>query len=137
MLEGRTVRVVEDLEDRFFPKLIGKKLNCLSIELATRSSIKVIHSNVSKKESTVQQENPLKIFSRKIWWNEIKGFIFAPRNLRETAGRKKEENARIERVNNKFLYQRKSDLCKIYMYTRCSTEKIESTVNDTIRKGHL
>ena len=25
MLEGRTVRVVEDLEDRFFPKLIGKK----------------------------------------------------------------------------------------------------------------
>ena len=24
MLEERTVRVVEDLEDRFFPKLIGK-----------------------------------------------------------------------------------------------------------------
>ena len=105
--------------------------------LETRSLIRVIHSNVSKKASTVQQENPLKIFSRKIWWNEIKGFIFAPRNLRETAGWKKEENARIERVNNKFLYQRKSDLCKIYMYTRCSTEKIESTVNDTIRKGHL
>lgn len=75
--------------------------------------------------------------SRKIWWNETKGFIFAPRNLRETAGRKKEKNARMERVNNKFLYRRKSDLCKIYMYTRCSTERIESTVNDTIRKGHL
>lgn len=100
--------------------------------------MRVILSNVSKEASTVQQENPLKnFFSRKIWWNEIKGFIFAPRNLRETAGRKKEKNARIERVNNKFLYQRKSDLCKIYMYTRCSTERIESTVNDTIRKEHL
>jgi len=32
-----------------------------------------------------------KIFSRKIWWNETKGFIFAPRNLQETAGRKKEK----------------------------------------------
>ena len=46
---------------------------------------------MSKEADTVQQENPLKIFSRKIWWNEIKGFIFAPRNLRETAGRKKEK----------------------------------------------
>ena len=59
--------------------------------LETRSLIRVIHSNVSKKASTVQQENPLKFFSRKIWWNETKGFIFAPRNLRETAGRKKEK----------------------------------------------
>ena len=46
---------------------------------------------MSKEADTVQQENPLKIFSRKIWWNEIKGFIFAPRNLQETAGRKKEK----------------------------------------------
>ncbi|ETK02273.1 hypothetical protein N425_05230 [Tannerella sp. oral taxon BU063 isolate Cell 2] len=53
--------------------------------------IRVILSNVSKEASIVQQENPLEFFSRKIWWNEIKGFIFAPRNLQETAGRKKEK----------------------------------------------
>ena len=46
---------------------------------------------MSKEASTVQQESPLNFFSRKIWWNETKGFIFAPRNLQETAGRKKEK----------------------------------------------
>ena len=62
--------------------------------LATGSSIRVILSKVSEEVSAVQhstRESTQKIFSRKIWWNEIKGFIFAPRNLRETAGRKKEK----------------------------------------------
>ena len=99
--------------------------------------MRVILSNVSKKASTVQQENPLKIFFSKnlLEWN--KGFyLCAPKPARNSRSEER-KNARIERVNNRFLYQRKSDLCKIYMYTRCSTERIESTVNDTIRKGHL
>ena len=93
---------------------------------------------MSKEASTVQQESPLKnFFLEKFGGMKQRVLSLRPETCERRQDGRKKKNARIERVNNKFLYRQKSDLCKIYMYTRCSTERIESTVNDTMRKEHL